>query len=194
MSCKYQFARSFSLSVQNNTVVGIIAFVLPIGPLFLTYDSSNQGMYVSTGVGGQGNIKVSIINTATNAHVGDSFFPAGVDSRTMELAYNRNNNRIYVTAFDTSSIFMLNPDTNKFEGNPISVGLEPIGIIHNPSNNYMYVTNYGSDTVSVIDATTNSVVATLPTGDYPSGMAYNPNNRHIYVANTASNTVSIIHQ
>jgi hypothetical protein len=77
-------------------------------------------------------------------------------------------------AFDASSIVTLNPDTNKFEGTPIPVGSEL---------SVLFITR----------ATTNSVVATLPTGDTPTGIAYNPSNRHIYVANTASNTVSLIH-
>jgi YVTN family beta-propeller protein len=57
----------------------------------------------------------------------------------------------------------------------------------------MYVANFGSSTVSVISGSTDSVIATIPTGPAPLEIDYNPNNHHIYVTNAGSNTVSVIH-
>jgi YVTN family beta-propeller protein len=184
------------IDTSNDTVISTIVLGSPweeLYPNFLAYDSSNQGIYVTVFPAslypaqyGQ----VSIINTATNADVKDSYLPTSVQNSTVKgVAYNTDNNRVYILAFYSGSVLILNPDTNTFEGTPIPVGSKPYDIVHNPSNNHMYVTNYGSNTVSAIDATRNSVVATFPTGDFPIGIAYNPNNRHIYVANTGSNSV-----
>ena len=103
-------------------------------------------------VGGTG--QVSVINTVTNADVKDLPMPTPVqDSGATGLAYNSNNNHVYVSAFEYNRVVRINPDTNHFEGTAIPVGLEPIGILYNPTNNNMYVANSGSNTVSVIDPT-----------------------------------------
>jgi YVTN family beta-propeller protein len=81
-------AGNFTASVINtstDTVIGTSG--LENYPLFLAYDSSNQGIYVSAGLNRPG-IKLSIINTATNAHVKNSPFPPIVqNSRPMGIAY-----------------------------------------------------------------------------------------------------------
>ena len=143
-------------------------------------------------VGGSGSPQVSVINTASNADVKDLRIPPP-DSQGGGIAYIPSNNRIYVTAYESNSVFKINPETNDFEGSPIPVGTNPIGIAYNPRNNNIYVANSGSNTVSIINPTTNSVIDTIPAGITPAGIAYNPNNNHIYVSNLDSSTVSIIH-
>lgn len=183
------------INTSTDSVIGTILLdsLLPppsnVSPVFLTYDRTNVGIYVG------GIPQVSIVNTATNADVKEMRLPPPIlDSETTAgLAHNTNNNRIYVTAFDSGLVFRISPDTNDFEGSAIPVGAGPIGIIHNPNNNRMYVTNSGSDIVSIINPTTNSVVGTIPTGSTPAGIAHNPSNNHIYVTNLGSNTVSVIH-
>jgi YVTN family beta-propeller protein len=49
---------------------------------------------------------------------------------------------------------------------------------------FAYVTNSGSDTVSVIDTETNTVVATVPVGDFPRGVAITPDGTRAYVTIT----------
>ena len=54
-----------------------------------------------------------------------------------------------------------------------------------PGQDYAYVTNSGNtgdglnDTVSVIDLATNTVVATVPVGEYPQGVARTPRNSNV---------------
>jgi YVTN family beta-propeller protein len=166
-----------------------------LSPFALAY-YANGAMYVggevinmADTVGGQ----VSVINTATNADVQHFRMPTQIQpSNAVGLAYNSNNNRVYVSAWESNSVVMINPDTNRFEGTDIDVGQGPVGILYNPTNNNMYVANSGSNTVSVIGPT-ESVIATIPTGSVPLGIAYNPNNLHIYITNLGSNTVSVIH-
>lgn len=63
---------------------------------------------------------------------------------------------------------------------------------------YAYVTNAGefgdgvNDDLSVIDLATNTVVATVPVGDYPQGIAINPAGTAVYVANTMSKEFTVI--
>jgi len=68
-----------------------------------------------------------------------------------------------------------------------------------PGQYYGYVTNSGGDmgshikgSVSVIDLATNTVVATVPVGEYPQGVAVNPAGTAVYVANSDSNEVTVI--
>jgi YVTN family beta-propeller protein len=64
-----------------------------------------------------------------------------------------------------------------------------------------YVTNYvatidGSNlpasAVSVIDSASNTLVATIPVGQFPNGVAITPDGNHAYVANQGDHTVSVI--
>ena len=58
--------------------------------------------------------------------------------------------------------------------------------------NYVYVANSSSDNVSVIRTSNNTVVATIPVGDYPYSIAALPNGSYVYVTNFISNNVSVI--
>jgi YVTN family beta-propeller protein len=55
-----------------------------------------------------------------------------------------------------------------------------------------YISNRDSNTVSIIDTLTNTVTATLPTGNLPIGVSVTPDGRFVYVVNNGSNTVSVI--
>jgi YVTN family beta-propeller protein len=80
--------------------------------------------------------------------------PTSIEFSTARgLAYNSNNNRVYVSAWESNSVVMINPDMNSFEGTAIPVGMAPRSILYNPTNNNMYVANSGSNTVSVIGPT-----------------------------------------
>lgn len=63
---------------------------------------------------------------------------------------------------------------------------------------YAYVTNAGefedgvNGDLSVVDLAANTVVATVPVGDFPQGVAVNPAGTAVYVANTASSEFTVI--
>ncbi|MDH5186735.1 MAG: YVTN family beta-propeller repeat-containing protein, partial [candidate division WOR-3 bacterium] len=46
--------------------------------------------------------------------------------------------------------------------------------------------------MAVIDGATDSLIVTIPTGDYPIAFAHNPQQNRIYVANYYGSTVSVI--
>src|SRR6266480_2962667 len=55
-----------------------------------------------------------------------------------------------------------------------------------------YITNLNDGTVSVIDTASNTVMATVPVGNFPNGVAVTPDGAHVYVANVVDGTVSVI--
>ena len=57
---------------------------------------------------------------------------------------------------------------------------------------YAYIANYHDNTVSVINTAGNTVVATVPVGNYPVGVSVSPDGSKVYVANNGSSTVSVI--
>lgn len=81
------------------------------------------------------------------------------------------------------------------------LGLSLLAAVFVPSTlgqYYGYVTNPGEmgshikGSVSVIDLATNTVIATVPVGEYPQGVAINPAGTAVYVANSDSNDVTVI--
>jgi YVTN family beta-propeller protein len=62
---------------------------------------------------------------------------------------------------------------------------------------FAYITNTGefggaNGDLSIIDLATNTVIATVPVGDYPQGVAVNPAGTAVYVANTGSSEFTVI--
>ena len=105
------------------------------------------------------------------------------------VAYNPNNNNMYVTNTGSNTVSVINTSNAVIANVP--VGTSPQNVAYNPNNNNMYASNAVSNTVSVVNPS-NTVIATIPVGTTPFGIAYNPNNNNIYVSNFGSNTVSVI--
>jgi YVTN family beta-propeller protein len=64
---------------------------------------------------------------------------------------------------------------------------------HNPAKaaTFGYVANANDNTISVVATNNNTVVATIPVGEFPTGLATTPDATHAYVRNFG-NTVSVI--
>ena len=64
--------------------------------------------------------------------------------------------------------------------------------------NYAYITNMGdpfdgmNGDLSIIDLATNTVIATVPVGEYPQGVAVNPAGTAVYIANTVTSDFTVI--
>ena len=80
-------------------------------------------------------------------------------------------------------------------------GTDPYGREDRRHQSLAYVTNHVStidgsnfpaSAVSVIDTGRNTVVATIPVGQFPNGVAITPDGTHAYVANQGDGTVSVI--
>ena len=117
--------------------------------------------------------------------------PVGIGPEN--IAYNSENNDMYVTNPESNTISIIDDSSNKVRSN---IHLSwPSGITFNPSNNYLYVTHlsdYTSESfVYVINSLTNEVIDTVPVGIGPENIAYNSENNDMYVTNAISNTVSV---
>jgi len=129
------------------------------------------------------------------------------------VTINSVNDRAYVTLFDSSSISVINGETDKITDtipipnstNPddidfnatIPVGTNGNDVAVNHANAKVYVTSDDGttgtpDKVYVIDGTSNRVITTIPVGSAPLGVAVNSVNGRVYIANFESNTVSVI--
>ncbi len=74
----------------------------------------------------------------------------------------------------------------------IEVGEHPGHVIADKEGKRAFVSNSEDDTVTVVDLATESVVGTIPTGNFPHGMRMNPAGDVIYVANVESGSVSVL--
>jgi YVTN family beta-propeller protein len=116
----------------------------------------------------------------------------GVALAPRGVAYDPSNGYLYVTTCNLNFVLVIN-GTTVIATIPVGyVGTAPWGVAYDPSNGYIYITNFFSDTVCVIDGANNTVIATIPVGQWPEGVAYDPSNGYIYVANSGSDTVSVI--
>ena len=184
--------------IQTATADSVIAEVkVGVDPVGIVYHSVNKDMYVANQgppVGPGSSIgSVSVIDGSTNEIIDN---PIRVGSYPTALAYNSNNNNIYVAnsasdSADGNSVSVIDGTTNMVV-DTIPVGMGPVGIAYDSINGNLYVTNINSDSVSVIDGSTNEVVGTIPIGSRPYGIAVHGSNGYIYVCNYEDNSVSVI--
>lgn len=151
---------------------------------------------------------VSVIDTASNTVV--ATIP--VRQEPNGVAITSDGIRAYVTNKLDDSITVIDTSNNAVVAT-IPGFILPAGVAITPGRtdpyerddrrhqSLAYVTNYvatieGSNlpasAVSVIDTASNTVVATIPVGQYPDGVAITPDGNHAYVANQADGTVSVI--
>src|SRR5919112_312924 len=141
---------------------------------------SNYGQFNTTGI-------VSVINGTTNIVIDNiTSGAAGNLVSPTGIAYDSDNNNIYVTNKGSDTVSVINGTTNTLIDEISMDAIAPSSIVYNSLNNYIYVTNMGSNTVSVINGTSNALVETIPIGLGPYGIAYNQNNGNVYVANSLS--------
>ena len=160
----------------SRLVVKPLSFVAFVSSaLFLTTISSPLPAYAQT---------ANSVNTVVST--------VSVGANPSYLAYDSQNNDVYVTNYTDGTVSVIDTLTNTISGSAITVGPNPMEIAYDSQNNDIYVANYGSDTVSVINGSTNAVTATITVGLNPYGVAYDSQNNDIYVTNYSSNSVSVI--
>lgn len=169
-----------------------------VSPVDIAINPVTNKIYVLTCcdpiVGGGGSAPkddtIFIIDGSTNDIVGviNSIYnfpmPTSID-------VNPITNKIYVTQGEVVTV--IDGASNALLGQ-IPVGKGAKGVIVRPTDNRIFVANSLSDNISVIDGSTDSVIATSPTGSLPVSIAVNkidPNDNTIYVANRNSNQVEV---
>ena len=116
----------------------------------------------------------------------------GTDDYPNVITVNPDTNMIYVANLGTSTVSVIDGDTNTVIGDPIFVRALPFGIVVNPIIDIIYVANYGDDAISVIDVDNGyDVFNILTAGIAPHSIAINPDNNLIYVTIQNDNHVFV---
>ena len=157
----------------------------------LSIDEINNKIFVVNGnflrasIHDLGNISVidgqttKIIDTIA---VGDN--PSGI-------AFDKNNNRLYVANQLSNSISIIDLKANKVVTLPVDGG-RPVDILFNLFNNHIYFADGFKNEVSVIDNQTNKIIDTIAVGDIPNELSLNLQNGDVYVTIGFKNEVSVI--
>jgi YVTN family beta-propeller protein len=135
-------------------------------------------------------VSVINVNTATGSYTVAATVPVG--TLPAGVAVSPDGTKVYVAAWGTNGVSVINTATDTVSGSPIAVGANPFGVAISPDGAKLYVSNYTSNSVSVINtAGTASVTATVAVGANPFGIALSPDASLLYAAN-GPDTVSVI--
>lgn len=63
---------------------------------------------------------------------------------------------------------------------------------HSATASQAYITSRTTNVVEIVDTTSNTIVATLPTGAQPVGVGARPDGREVWIANAGSNDITVI--
>ncbi len=164
----------------------------------LAVNSNLNRLYIS-GRDNRGEIATLDGNAPWNAF--EQFvYPCGEQgSSAYELDFNPANNKLYVACAPSGSvnraaIFRVSAGgLTRLAWTPIGAGGGDGGggVAVNPTTGNAFFTNALDNTVSVISGSTNTVIATIPTGVNPFGLAVDPATGRVYVGDRDSNDVFV---
>jgi YVTN family beta-propeller protein len=129
---------------------------------------------------------VTIIDGATDSLLATIALP--MYSQPRALCCNPVNNRIYCANWWLRNVAVIDGASNQLIDTVGAFG--PSALLYNQANNKVYCANYS--TVSVIPGWQDTVIATIPVGDYPTVLVWNPVQNRVYTANSGSSSVSVI--
>jgi len=170
---------------SSNTVIATIP--VKAGAYALASSSLTRRAYV----GSLSSNEISIIDiagaTAFKVPVGA---PSAGPTQVTGVAVNPSGNRLYVTRWDTGTVYVLDTTTYS-QVATVSVGGNPYNVAFLPSGQRAYVSNPNTNSVSVVDITTHGVTATLSPFPRPYGVVVHPNGTRLYITAIESNQVAV---
>jgi len=196
-----------------------------LDPIGLAYDSANSDVYVAEFSAPA----VAAISDSSNSIVATVEIP-GLNSQGFHespspqyIAYDSGKGELFVSNLYGNCLTVISDATNSVVttidlGNDSlnnGLGGYPVQLAYDSGKGEIFVVNQGASTivgqysasagfVSVISDTSNSVVATIPLGDFPGAIAYDPAKGEMFVAedgaipsntsasNTATGLISVI--
>jgi len=114
-----------------------------------------------------------------------------VGNSPYQMAYDPQNNYIYVANSGSNNVSIINAVTNTVVGTiSLASGSAPMGIVYDLQNGYLYVTNSaGNGYITAINPATNKVIASISIKYYPVFLLYDPDNECIYITGNSNVTV-----
>ena len=92
---------------------------------------------------------------------------------------------------NSSLISVIDVSTNSIL-EPISVGMNLVGLIINSDTNMIYASDIQNDVIYIIDGSTHMIKEEIKVGDHPIAVEINPETNTIYAVNEYSNSISVI--
>ncbi len=137
---------------------------------------------------------VLVVDTATNTLATTILLEA--HSIPFDVAVSPDGTRLYVLnnrLVGTALIDVIDTATNTLlVSQPLGASGPGQQLAVSRDGTRLYVTVVDPDSVKVMETATNSVIATVPVGQFPQGVAVRPDDAFAYVANSTVNSVSVI--
>ena len=171
----------YAINTTTNTLVNSTSL-----NSFLTGICISKGgskLYVLDGPYGS----IHVVNTKNLSLVKDLAFGGGDPPG---ICISADGLHVYVANQGTEDVSAINTLTDSAVN--IKVGLSPTFICGSPDSKKVYVANVRDNSISVINAVTNTVSATISTGNTPYDIRTNKDGSKLYVANSVDNNISVI--
>jgi len=114
----------------------------------------------------------------------DKISPAG-------LCVDSKNNRLYIVAKDSKSLFICDLKTRKMIKEE-KLDAEPYTCKISPGTSELFITLWGGSKVIVYDAAKEKITSEIMTNSHPNDMIFTKDGRYLFVPNGNDNTVSVI--
>lgn len=162
---------------------------IPVGtlPVGVAVNSTGTRVYVTN----SGDDNVYAINLCTQKVIAIQ-----VGTGPEGIAVSPDDSTLYVVNNTSSNVSVVDTRTNTVVGNPIGVGVLPLGVVFNPAGTRAYVANNGvTNSISVINTSTRAVtdiqIGGVP-GAGPAMLALDPSGNPLYASKLAGNVVYVI--
>ena len=183
----------YTYDVQTNTTV-LIGQTNIESVRALAYDRNNNIFYAVT-PGADNALWTIDPETAQATRVHPTNTLGASTTSPQGLAYDPNNDRLYLADATTDSLYTVNVGT----GQASFVGMfnfdsTPRAMAYDPNNNVLYMSDLGFRSVVTVDTETGETVRLndstgLPERFLPNGIAYDSNNNVLYVINSLNETI-----
>ena len=175
------FANTISIidGIENN----VITTVKTDKPWGIDVNSHTGHVFVAN----RGSVNVSTLKGDVMEKIAISDTPFKISPNS--VSYNEKTNLLYVA--NSSLISVIDISTNSIL-EPISVGMNLVGLTINSDTNMIYASDIQNDIIYIIDGSTHMIKEEIKVGDHPIAVEINPETNTIYVVNEYSNSISVI--
>jgi YVTN family beta-propeller protein len=133
---------------------------------------------------------IMAIDTSTNSLLNTISLPGGSKPTGIATAPS---GLVYVVNFSTAVVSIIDPAIMLPIEMVTTGSLFPVNVAVAPNGDYAYIINaVGPKNVKVLDLSTNTLAATINSGNQSLGVAVSPDSSTVYVTNTIQNTISVI--